>query len=97
MDKIFKSLADVNRRKILTILKNSDLTVNEILKYLDIKQATLSSHLAILRKAGLVSFTVKGKLRIYKLNRESLSNFVTELNRFVVDEMIVRRINQSSG
>jgi DNA-binding transcriptional ArsR family regulator len=97
VDKIFKSLADINRRKILTILKNSDLTVNEILKYLDIKQATLSNHLAILRKAGLVGFTVKGKLRIYKLNRESLNNFVTELNRFVLDEMIVRRINQSSG
>ena len=93
MDKIFKSLADVNRRKILTILKNGDLTVNEILKYLNIKQATLSNHLAILRKAGLVSFVVMGKLRIYKLNRESLNNFVAELNRFVSDEMIVRRIN----
>jgi ArsR family transcriptional regulator, arsenate/arsenite/antimonite-responsive transcriptional repressor len=101
MDKIFKSLADVNRRKILTILKNRDLTVNEILKYLDIKQATLSNHLAILRKAGLVDFTIRGKQRIYKFKKETIISFVKELNRFVEladvdtkDEIIVRRKNE---
>lgn len=76
-------MADKNRRKILTVLSEAELTVNEILKYLDIKQATLSSHLAILRKAGLVSFTINGKLRIYKLDNEKLKGFVIELNRFV--------------
>ena len=98
VDKIFKSLADVNRRKILSILKNGDLTVSEILKFLDIKQATLSSHLAILRKAGLVNFLIRGKQRIYKLNRETLAGFVKKLNGFIEtaeintdNEIIVRR------
>ena len=98
VDKIFKSLADVNRRKILTILKDREMTVNEILKFLNIKQATLSSHLAILRKAGLVDFKVAGKLRIYKLNKETVISFVKKLNGFVnqedtntVNEIIVRR------
>ncbi len=86
-------MSDINRRKILTILRNGDLTVNEILKYLTIKQATLSSHLAILRKAKLVSFEVRGKLRVYKLDKEVLNNFVIELNRFVLDDVIVRRIS----
>lgn len=93
MDKIFKCMSDINRRKILTILRNGDLTVNEILKYLTIKQATLSSHLATLRKAKLVSFEVRGKLRVYKLDKEVLNNFVIELNRFVLDDVIVRRIS----
>jgi DNA-binding transcriptional ArsR family regulator len=98
VDKIFKSFADVNRRKILTILKDREMTVNEILKFLDIKQATLSSHLAILRKAGLVDFRVSGKLRIYKLNKETVISFVKKLNGFVnqedtntANEIIVRR------
>lgn len=98
MDKIFKSLADVNRRKILTALKQKDLTVTEILSYVNIKQATLSNHLAILRKAGLVKFVVKGKQRIYKFNKETVFSFVKELNRFVdfgdvnvKSEIIVRR------
>lgn len=93
MDIIFKSLADVNRRKILTILKNGDLSVNNILKYLNIKQPTLSSHLAILRKAGLVTTLVKGKNRVYRLNRTELIRFVEQLNRFTADELIVRRIS----
>jgi ArsR family transcriptional regulator, arsenate/arsenite/antimonite-responsive transcriptional repressor len=98
MDKVFKSLADINRRKILTILKDKDLTVNEILLFLDIKQATLSSHLAILRKAELVSFSIRGKQRIYKLNREVLISFVNKINGFINldksgtgNEIIVRR------
>jgi len=98
VDKIFKSFADINRRKILSILREKELTVNEILGFLDIKQATLSSHLAILRKAGLVEFSIKGKQRIYKLKQETLISFVKKLNGFVEftdinvgDEIIVRR------
>jgi DNA-binding transcriptional ArsR family regulator len=83
---------------------DNSLTVNEILKYLEIKQATLSSHLAILRKSGLVNFEIKGKLRIYKLNKDVLKSFVIELNRFIdikevengfktENEIIVRRKN----
>ncbi len=100
MDKIFKSLADVNRRKILTALKEKDLTVSELLNYVEIKQATLSSHLAILRKANLVEFFVKGKQRIYKFKKETIISFVKELNRFSgltdtdsKDEIILRRKN----
>ena len=83
MDKIFKALADINRRKILTILKNGDMSVNDILKYLDVTQATLSSHLAILRKAGLVEFRINGRERLYKLNVEILNKFVSELEKFI--------------
>lgn len=91
MDKIFKSLSDANRRKILTILMKKDSTVNEILGFLEIKQPTLSSHLSILKKAGLVNDQIKGKNRVYRLNRNLLNSFVTELNRFVESEIIVRR------
>ena len=98
MDKIFKAMADINRRKILTVLRAGNLTVLEILSYLPIKQATLSSHLAILKKAELVESEVKGKQRIYKLKNETLTRFVKELNRFsefadtgMITEIIIRR------
>lgn len=91
MDKIFKALADANRRRILTILRNQELCVNDILPYLKITQATLSSHLAILRKSGLISSRINGKQRIYRLNYEILSEFVNQLIKFKGDEIIVRR------
>ena len=98
MDKIFRALADVNRRKILTLLKSGDSNVSNLVEKLDINQPTVSFHLAILRKTGLVEVTVKSKERIYKLNKVRLISFVKELNRFmewtevnVDDEIILRR------
>lgn len=82
MDKIFKAMADKNRRKIITLLKDNELSVNQLLKNFEISQATLSNHLAVLRKAGLVYFKVSGKQRIYKINQDILAKFVAELKRF---------------
>ena len=83
MDKIFKAMADINRRKILTLLKNGELSVNELLKNFEITQATLSNHLSILRKAKLVESRVLGKQRIYRLNMELLRVFAKNIDKFV--------------
>ncbi|MDD3002962.1 MAG: metalloregulator ArsR/SmtB family transcription factor [Candidatus Shapirobacteria bacterium] len=83
MDKIFKAMADINRRRILTLLKNKEMSVNELLKNFDITQATLSNHLSILRKAKLVESRVLGKQRIYRLNIEPLKIFTRNIDKFV--------------
>ncbi len=83
MDKIFKALSDKNRRKIVTLLRDSDMGVNEMLPFLSIGQATLSNHLSILRKAKIVSFEIKGRQRLYKLNTDVISAFIGKLNEFV--------------
>ena len=98
MDKIYKALAEVNRRKIVFWLGLGEMTVNKIVEKLELSQGTVSNHLAILRKAGLVNYKIKGKERIYKLNLEKAEEFVKELNRLMplgnkklVDEIIIRR------
>jgi ArsR family transcriptional regulator, arsenate/arsenite/antimonite-responsive transcriptional repressor len=96
VDKIFKALADINRRKILTLLKTRDMSVSELLKYFEIGQATLSSHLAILRKTNLVNVKKNERLRIYSLNKNVFTKFVLEINKFAEmailnDEIIMRR------
>ena len=75
-----------------------ELNVSEIVKKLNLSQATVSNHLSVLRKAGLVNDRVKGKERIYKLNLEKAELFVKELNRLMQlssqklgDEIIIRR------
>jgi len=83
MDKIFKAMADINRRRILTLLKNKEMPVNELLKNFDITQATLSNHLSILRKAKLVESRIFGKQRIYRLNIEPLKIFTRNIDKFV--------------
>lgn len=84
MDKIFKALSDKNRRKILTLLNKKDMTVNKLLSYFNnIGQSTLSNHLSILKKVDLVNFTINGKERIYRINKELLIAFAENMRRFI--------------
>jgi len=68
MDTIFQALSDKNRRKILEILKEKDMTVGEIGKKFDFTSATLSHHLDILKRANLVVTERKGQFIEYSLN-----------------------------
>lgn len=98
MDRVYRALAEINRRKIVYWLSMGEMNVGQIEKKLEISQATVSSHLAILKKSGLISSRVKGKERIYKLNVEIGKSFVRELNRLMslpvdysTEEIIVRK------
>ncbi len=98
MDRIYKALAEINRRKIIFWLGRGELNVSQIVRKLDLSQATISNHLSILRKSKLVDFKIKGKERIYKLNLETINQFVKELNRLMPttdtnleNEIIIRR------
>lgn len=60
----FKALSDPIRREILTLLKNGRLSAGEIGSHFEMTGATISYHLSILRKAGLI-FESKEKNYIY--------------------------------
>lgn len=81
MDTVFKALADQNRRKILEILKEKDMTVGEISEHFTMTGASLSHHLNILKKANLVIWERQGQFIRYSLNtsvfEEVLKLFIT--------------------
>lgn len=60
----FKALSDPVRREILMILREGSLSAGEIGAQFDMTGATISYHLRILKKAGLV-FEKKEKNFIY--------------------------------
>ncbi|MDD2354175.1 ArsR family transcriptional regulator [bacterium] len=68
LSQILNALADKNRQKIIQLLKRSELNVGEISKNLDITLATLSHHLDVLKKIGLISSRRQGKNIFYSLN-----------------------------
>jgi len=68
MDTIYKALADKQRRKILELLRASDMTVTEIAVHFDISGASLSHHLAVLKQARLVVAEREGQCIRYSLN-----------------------------
>lgn len=67
-ESLFTAIADIQRRKIINLLKESELSVAEIKQNFDFSGATLSHHLNILKKADLVRVRRQGQQRIYTLN-----------------------------
>lgn len=51
---VFAALADPTRRGILTRLASGDADVSELMKPFDLRQPTISKHLGVLERAGLV-------------------------------------------
>lgn len=64
----FKALSDPVRREILELLKKQQLSAGEISSHFDMTGATISYHLGILKKAGLVKETKKKNFVYYELN-----------------------------
>jgi len=68
MNIIFKALDDPNRRRILELLKNKDLSAGEISAAFNISKPSISHHLNILKTADLVLAERHGQNIIYSLN-----------------------------
>lgn len=64
----FKALSDPVRREILELLKKEVLSAGEIGSHFDMTGATISYHLSILKKAGLVTESKKKNFIYYELN-----------------------------
>jgi DNA-binding transcriptional ArsR family regulator len=71
-DRIFRAVADPTRRKILARLHGRELTVLELCEPFRITQPSLSKHLAVLRRSGLISARRSGRHRYYRLSPEPL-------------------------
>jgi DNA-binding transcriptional ArsR family regulator len=75
-----KALGELNRMRILRLLLKSQLSVNEIVRQVNVSQYTVSKNLKILREAGLVEVERHGKQRLYAVARRLTSHLKTNAN-----------------
>ncbi|GAE32535.1 transcriptional regulator [Halalkalibacter hemicellulosilyticusJCM 9152] len=68
INELFKALSDENRRKILDILRNGDMTAGEIAQHFNMSKPGISQHLNVLKNAQLVFSIKKGQYVYYSLN-----------------------------
>ncbi|WP_138751076.1 autorepressor SdpR family transcription factor [Paenibacillus sinopodophylli] len=64
----FKALSDPNRRKILELLRERDLTAGEISDHFQMTKPSISHHLSQLKKANLVWDERQGQHIYYSIN-----------------------------
>jgi ArsR family transcriptional regulator len=95
LDRALHAIADPTRRRILRALKQGEadgktpgkrasstsscLCAGNIEERVNLSQPTISHHMAILTKAGLVEATKKGQWRWYRRNEKALRQMVKTL------------------
>ncbi|GAB6280236.1 MAG: hypothetical protein STSR0007_02950 [Thermovirga sp.] len=62
-----KALADTQRMRIVSALSGGELCLCSLQEFLGLSPSTVSRHVAILKKAGLVVSRTKGKWRYFSL------------------------------
>jgi hypothetical protein len=77
----FKAMANENRLRIVGLIAERERSVQELARLLDLKEPTVSHHVAALKALGLVKVRADGVTRWHRLEAETL----TGLNRALLE------------
>jgi DNA-binding transcriptional ArsR family regulator len=72
MEAALKAIAAPNRRAILRLVRDGELSAGEIASHFDVTRPAVSQHLNVLKEAGLVSERRNGTRRLYRARPEGL-------------------------
>lgn len=81
----FKVLANESRLKILGIVASRECSVEELAALVQLKEPTVSHHLAKLKELNLVKMRPEGNTHLYQLDSEALQSISKEI--FTPDNM----------
>ena len=72
-------IAEPQRQHILQLIWKDEKAAGDIAKEFDITFGAVSQHLRVLRTAGFVSMTKRGRHHFYRANREALGPLAQHL------------------
>lgn len=75
----FQVFSNESRLRLIGHLANGERSVGELAKLLDLKEPTVSHHLAELKWLGLVDVRAEGNMRIYQLNTRALESISKDI------------------
>jgi hypothetical protein len=75
----FKALADPSRLRIVGLLANQELSVEQLAELLGLRPSTVSHHLSYLSHVGLVSARAKSYYNLYRLENSALDRLAQRL------------------
>jgi ArsR family transcriptional regulator len=84
---ILKALAHPTRLKILEMLCDGERCVCEINVLVEIEQSNVSQHLAILKKAGILTSRKEGSKVIYKVKYDGIFQILNMLDDLISEQI----------
>lgn len=107
VDLMFRAFSDRTRLRILSLLRNREFCVGDIVEILQVPQPRISRHLAYLRKAALVAVRKAGLWSYYSLARAEtafhkkllscLGNCFSEVPQIQADQARATQIKKAGG
>lgn len=89
IEKVIHAISESNRRSILNLLINEELTSSEIATNFEISAPAVSQHLKVLESSGLVTVRKDGNKRFYQIRKEGFSDLKAYLDRFWDDHLFM--------
>jgi len=87
----FKNLGHPARIRILELLAEGEQSVGEMLPEVGVEPTNLSQHLAVLRRAGLITSRKEGSSVFYSLVSPQVANLL-EVARRILTEVISEQV-----
>ncbi|MEI7899040.1 MAG: metalloregulator ArsR/SmtB family transcription factor [bacterium] len=81
--RITKALSDIQRLRILMMLRSGELCVCQVIAVLELAPSTVSKHLSILSGAGLVDSRKDGRWAYYRLPQGAALKVVKPMLRWL--------------
>jgi ArsR family transcriptional regulator len=106
-NQLFRAFSDETRVRLLHLMRTSEVCVCDLVDTLRVPQPTASRHLAILRRAGLVSVRKEGSWSYYSLAPargklhekliECLEGCRDDVPELAIDAARMRMVRRSRG
>ena len=93
----WKAVADDSRRQMLLLLKDGERTPSQIAANFQFTFPAVSTHLRVLRDAGLVVERKEGKNRFYSVNFEKVSEMVAFFDGFWDQRLLPKKAKATKG
>jgi len=87
MDVAMRALAEPNRRQILRLVRDDELTVGQLADHFPISRPAVSQHLRVLEEAELVTVRPAGNRRYYRARPAGLVELRDWLDDFWRDRL----------
>ena len=87
MDAVLQAIAEPNRRQIMRLVQDAELSAGEIAWHFPLTRPAVSQHLQVLVSAGLVTMRREGTRRLYRSRPEGLAELRDYLEGFWTDRL----------
>ena len=94
MDAVLRAIAEPNRRRILQLVRDAELSAGDIARAFAVSRSAVSQHLKVLEQAGLLTVRKDGTRRLYRARPQAVAEVKAFIDSYWQDSL--ERLKQAA-